>query len=225
MRTASAVGPSKHREPSLSTRQRSVSCFDGKQHVAHEEDGSAAGGDVAHFRDALALKSEIADGQDFIDDQHVWFEVGRHAEGQARVHTCRVPAHGRVDETVDFGEGDDLVKFAGDLGAPHAENGAIEINVFTACQLRMKAAPNFEKCADVTVHFGAAFGRFGDARQDLQQRALAGAVEADNAQQLALAQLERDIAQRPRSTARGCDRGAVDAPDCAACATAQPARR
>ena len=40
-------------------------------------------------------------------------------------------------------------------------------------------------------------GRLGDAAQDLEQRALAGAVAADDAEHLALLDLEADILQRP----------------------------
>ena len=42
--------------------------------------------------------------------------------------------------------------------------------------------------------------RLGDARQDLEQRALAGAVAADDADDLALLDLERHVLQRPEAS-------------------------
>src|SRR5262249_37874147 len=66
------------------------------------------------------------------------------------------------------------------------------------------------------MNLGLPFGWLGDAREDLQQRALAGAVGADDADDLAGAHLEGDIAQRPerRSLCRrsaGADGGAQSA--------------
>ena len=42
-----------------------------------------------------------------------------------------------------------------------------------------------------------ALGRLGDRDEDLEQRALARAVAADDADDLALLDLERDVSQRP----------------------------
>ena len=49
-------------------------------------------------------------------------------------------------------------------------------------------------------------GRLGDARQDLQQRPLAGAVAADDADDLAVRDLERHVPQRPERSLRLGDR-------------------
>ena len=44
---------------------------------------------------------------------------------------------------------------------------------------------------------GAALGRLGDAREDLEQRALAGAVAADDADDLAALDFEGDVTEGP----------------------------
>src|SRR5262249_44517005 len=47
------------------------------------------------------------------------------------------------------------------------------------------------------ANVGNTFRRLRNSRQDFEQRAFARAVVTDDAQQLALLQLERDVAQRP----------------------------
>ncbi len=98
---------------------------------------------------------------------------------------------------LDFGEGDDLVELADDLGALHAEDGAVEVDVLAAGELGMKAGADFEQAADAPADDGAAFGRLGDAGEDFQERALARAVAADDADDFAALDLEGDVAERP----------------------------
>ena len=61
----------------------------------------------------------------------------------------------------------------------------------------MKAGADFEEAADASVNFGVAFGGAGDAGEDFQQRAFAGAVAADEADDFALMDLEIDVFERP----------------------------
>ena len=61
----------------------------------------------------------------------------------------------------------------------------------------MKAGADFEQAADASVNFGVAFGGAGDAGEDFQQRAFAGAVAADEADDFALMDLEVDVLERP----------------------------
>ena len=65
--------------------------------------------------------------------------------------------------------------------ARHAENRAVEEDVLAAGQLLVEAGADFQQAADAAVEIDLAVGHLGDARQDLQQRALAGAVAADEA--------------------------------------------
>ena len=79
----------------------------------------------------------------------------------------------------------------------HAEDGAVEEDVLAAGQLAVEAGADLEQRADAAVDPGRARGRLDDARQQLQKRALAGAVQADDADVLAAADLERRVPQRP----------------------------
>src|SRR5262249_13729486 len=83
--------------------------------------------------------------------------------------------------------------------ALHAENGAVQEHVFATGEFRVKAGAHLEQTADPAAHLGFAGRRFRDARQDLEERALAGAVAADDADQLAAPHLERQVLQGPEA--------------------------
>ena len=61
----------------------------------------------------------------------------------------------------------------------------------------MEAGADLEQRADAAARVHAAPRRVGDAREDLEQRALAGAVRADEAEDLARPDVERDVVERP----------------------------
>ena len=61
----------------------------------------------------------------------------------------------------------------------------------------MKAGADFEQRDDAAAQDGAPAGRFGDAREDFQQRGFARAVAADDADDFAGIDREGDVLQRP----------------------------
>ena len=60
-------------------------------------------------------------------------------------------------------------------------------------ELGMETGTNFQQAADTALDLDLPGGGRGDARQDLEQGALTGAVAADDAEDLALADLEADV--------------------------------
>src|SRR5688572_17899999 len=128
--------------------------------------------------------------------------MGRHGEREPQVHAARVALDGGVDEALDLREGDDLVELPRDLGATHAEDRAVEVDVLAPGELLVEAGADLEQRPDAPGDVDPARGRRGDAREHLQQRALAGAVVADDAERLASRDLEVDVAQGPELLAR-----------------------
>ena len=55
----------------------------------------------------------------------------------------------------------------------------------------------FEKRGDAACDVGMAAGGFGDAREELQKRRLAGTVPSDQPDRVALLDLERQVLHRP----------------------------
>ena len=60
-----------------------------------------------------------------------------------------------------------------------------------------------EQAGDLAADVDRALGRAHDPRQDLEQRALAGAVRPDDGERLAVAQLERSRGAAPRTAPAG----------------------
>src|SRR4029453_14785280 len=94
-------------------------------------------------------------------------------------------------------EVDDVVDLAANLPPRHAEHGAVEIDVLTTRQLRAEAGSDLEQAAHSAANDGLPLRRRRDAREDLQQRGLARAVLADDAEHFALLDRERDVLQSP----------------------------
>src|SRR2546430_13383382 len=89
--------------------------------MGDEDNGAAGAGDVAHSAEAFFLKVDVADGEDFVDEEDFRLEMGGNGESQADVHAGGVVLDGSVNEFFEFGEGDDFVELAGDFGFGHAE--------------------------------------------------------------------------------------------------------
>ena len=84
----------------------------------------------------------------------------------------------------------------------HAQDRAVHVDVFAAGQLGVEAGADLQQAGDPAADDGPAGGRFGDAAEDLQQRALARPVAADDADDLALVDLERDVLEGPEDIVR-----------------------
>src|SRR5208283_162067 len=79
----------------------------------------------------------------------------------------------------------------------HAEKQAAQGDVLVSRSLRIKAVPNIEQRRDAAFTVDVATHRFVDAGEDTQQRALAGAVGADQGHAIAMFEGERDTLERP----------------------------
>src|SRR5215213_8794934 len=102
-----------------------------------------------------------------------------------------------IEKLFNFREGDDLVELAINLRLSHAEYRAIEINVFPTGELGVKACADFQQRTDTPVDHGDSSSWRSNARQYLQQRALACAVEPDDTDHFTTLDFERDILERP----------------------------
>jgi hypothetical protein len=164
---------------------------------ARRTPGDAAGQQLAHPGHALFLEADVADAQHLVDDQHVGIEMGGDREAGPRVHPGGVALDRRVDEFLDPGEIDDRVELAGDLAARHPHDRALQVDVLAAGQVRVEPGGDLDQGADPAVDLDAPARRPQDLGQQLERRRLAGAVRADDAERLAGADLEREVADRP----------------------------
>src|SRR3974390_3242293 len=92
--------------------------------------------------------------------------------------------HGGIDKFFNFGEANDIIELATNLGAAHAEDRPIEIDVLAAREFAVKSRPYLQQTRDPTTNLDTTFGRIGDTAHNFEERALACAVPSDNTNNL-----------------------------------------
>src|SRR5207248_9705321 len=102
-----------------------------------------------------------------------------------------------VEELFKFRESHNFIEPGNDLSLAHAENRTVKKNVFAAGQLRVKTGPDFQQTRHSRAHHNLSFSRIGDSRNYFQQRTLACSVAANDANDVALVDVKRNIFQRP----------------------------
>src|SRR2546422_8558362 len=118
-------------------------------------------------------------------------------KGESDVHAAGVMFDRGVDKLLNFGKGHYLIKLLPDLGVLHAEDRTVQKDILAPGQLRLKACAHFEQRSNPAVNISVAFSRFGNAREDLEQRALPRSVAADDADDFAVLYFERNVLQGP----------------------------
>src|SRR6516164_5542789 len=111
--------------------------------------------------------------------------MGRHRKCQPHIHTRGVVLHGRIQKLLHLGKGDNLVEFLADFAPSHAQDGAVQENVLASRQLRVKPGADFEEACDTSPNHSPPLRRLGNAAEDLEKSALAGAITTNDAEDLA----------------------------------------
>ena len=182
--------------------------------MTNEEDCSAlALGNVFHLTYRFLLELGVAYGKDFVHDKDLGFEEGSYGETKADSHTGGITFDWGVNISLAAGEIDDLVQLGLDLGAAHAQDSSVHEDILPAGHLAMEACADFEEGANTTMGTDSAGGGAGDAGEEFKKCRFAGTVLADDTDDIALLDLEVDIAKRPdvvRVTLRGTVVGLAD---------------
>ena len=101
--------------------------------------------------------------------------------------------------------------FARISGAFHPEDRAVQQHVLAPGQLRVKPGSHLEQRADAPTQLHLPHGGLGHAREDLEQRALAGSVRPDQAERGSARHVERHVAERPEERRRQPHSAAAEA--------------
>ena len=147
--------------------------------VGDEHDRHPAAAQLVQVVEAAALELLVAHRDDLVDDQDLRVEVDRDGEAEPDIHPAGVDLDRSVDEVAQPGEVDDAVHRRGDLTPAHAEDRAVEVDIFPAGQLRVEACAQLEHGGDPAACGDGAEGGSVDACDQLEQRRLAGAVVSD----------------------------------------------
>ena len=81
--------------------------------------------------------------------------------------------------------------------APQGVAALVKLPAFSSAQLLVESGAHFEQAPDASIQTRFPFGHLGDSRQDLQQRALARAIAADEAEHFTAPRLEAHVFQGP----------------------------
>ena len=166
--------------------------------MTHEEDGAAfALGDVFHLANGFLLELGVTYGEDFVHDEDLGVEESSYGEAQADRHSGGVTFDRGVNIPFAAAEVNDLIELGLDLGAAHAQDGAVHEDILTPRHLAMEACANFQERTNTTMGADSAGGGTGDAGEEFQEGRFAGTVLTDDADDVALLDLEVDVAERP----------------------------
>lgn len=119
--------------------------------------------------------------------------MGGDGETEANHHAAGVTLHGGVDITLATAEIDYFVKFPVYLPTLHAENAAIHVDILATGEFGMEACADFEEGGDAAFSVYLAGSGGGDAGEELEQGAFAGAVLANDAENIAFLDFEVDV--------------------------------
>jgi hypothetical protein len=127
--------------------------------------------------------------------------VDGHGKAQPGNHAARVGAHGFVDEFLQLAELDDRGEIAANFDAAQPQQRSVEMDVLETGEIGMKTGAELEQGPNAALAPDRAGGGAGDADDDAQQRAFAGAVGSEYRDALTRLDAERDVPQRPECAA------------------------
>ena len=192
------AGGAVERDPAAVDQDRAFAQrVDRRGRVRDEQQRRSGRQELADPREALLLEEHVADGERLVDDQHVRPHRGRDAEREPDLHPARVGAHRFVEVVADVRERLDPGHRAVDLVVRHSGKQPGHPDVLPSGELGLEPHAEFEQRRDAPGGGHGAGGGLQHARDHLQQRALAGAVRADDADRFAGPDREADVLQHP----------------------------
>src|SRR6516162_901606 len=122
----------------------------------------------------------------------------RHGKCEPHIHPTRIALYRRVKKCLHLGECHDFVKSLADLALRVPKDRAVKKDVFATRELRMKTCSDLEQACDASAQQDPPLCWRSDAAQNLEQRALAGAVATNDPDGLAVFDLEANVLERPK---------------------------
>src|ERR1700730_481778 len=172
--------------------------LNGGEVMGHKKDGAFFAARLSHLAQAFFLKSNITNSQNFIDNENFRLKMRSDRKYHPNLHTAGIALDGSIQKFTDTRKISDLFKFVIDFLLPHAEDRSIQVNVFTAGQLRMEAGADLEKASHTATYANFAFGWVRNTRENFQECTFASAIGANDGDRVALLHIETYVTQRPK---------------------------
>jgi hypothetical protein len=141
--------------------------------VRHEDDRLAGVLQVLELLEALLLEGGVADREHLVDEQDVGVDLDGHREREAHAHAGRVVLELEVDELLELREGDDVVEAGARLAPRQAEHRRVDDHVVARREVRVEADAQLDERRQAPVDADGAAVELVDAREALEQGALA----------------------------------------------------
>ena len=170
--------------------------LDGAHVVAHEHDRLAGVALLVEHVHALLGERHVAHREHLVHKHDVGVGLHHHGKSEAHEHAGRVVLQLQLGEVLELGEVEDGVEPAARLSLGEAHQHPVDHHVLARGQVLVKAHAQFDEGRQAPRHPDPAGVGAVDARQDLEQGALAGAVLARDSEELALVDVEGHVAQR-----------------------------
>src|SRR5215510_5711687 len=183
--------------PALHQQHAITQRLHGVQVMRDEDDRPTCPSQRAHSIKALLLEAQVADSQHFVQEQNLRLQMGNDRKPQSDVHSGGVPLDRYVDELPNLCEVDDTLELSPDLAPWHAQDRSTQVNVLPPGQLRMEPRPDLDQRRRPPIDRDLPGRRRRDACQQLQYRALAGTIVANDPESLAALVLNVHLPHRP----------------------------
>jgi len=157
--------------------------------------------ELAHPPRRAPPERGVAAREHLVHQEDLGKDVGRRREPEAQRHPGREVLHRHAREPPDAREAQDRVDPLLHPAARVAEQGAVQQDVVAGGELAVEPGAEVRERRHRAAHLDAPGGRRVDAGDHRHQRALAGAVVADDADALAVADREGDVGERPQRLA------------------------
>ena len=171
---------------------------------------TSALGYVLHLTNGLLLKFGITNSEDFVNNEDLGFQEGGDGKAEADGHTRGETLDGGIEVALNTSEVDNLVELLINLMPCHAHDAAVHVDILPCGHLGVEASADLKKGGDASTVGDMANGGGGDMAEELQQSAFAGTVLTDDADDIALLDLERDVLQGPNIVTVALCRAVVD---------------
>ena len=92
----------------------------------------------------VGLLAGIANGENFIDNENLWFQESSYGEAEADGHTRGETLDRGVEVTFDASKINNLVELTGNLSLGHAHDAAVHIDILSCGHLRVETGANLQ---------------------------------------------------------------------------------
>src|SRR4051812_13860488 len=158
---------------------------------------AATMGYFLHLAQALLLKFDIPDRQNFIHQQYFRLQMRGYGKTKTCIHTTGVMLGRCIQEFLDAGKFYNLVELRSYLGFFHPENRTAHEDVLSSGQLRVESCSHFQQTAHPSPYASTAMRGLSNPGKNLEESTFPGSVPTYNAENVATLDFKVDIFQRP----------------------------